>query len=179
MNITIEEAPFSFGSYYTITTPAAIYSAKKPFSLRDNVYVYGPGGKILVKIKGHTFSFPKKYDFEFADGRVCRFRAKKLWKPVYICEDGAECYRLYQHKGLKYSIFQDERQIAAFIKNRIQVGKGQQFELRMNSDADFLVVISMVLTMADSEDWDSSTVTINFGNIGPEARAYDKSWEPS
>ncbi|HVN09078.1 MAG TPA: hypothetical protein VMV61_08910 [Patescibacteria group bacterium] len=179
MNIIIEEGPFSLGSYYTITTPAAIYSAKKPFSIRDNVYIYGPGGKILVSIKGHILSFPKKYDFAFADGRVCRFRAEKLWKPVYVCQDGGEFYRLYQHKGLKYSIFLRERQIAAFTKNRFQLGKGQQFELRVENDVDLLLVISMVLTIGDSEDEGNSAFTINIGNIGPEERAYDNSWEPS
>jgi hypothetical protein len=40
-----------------------------------------------------------------------------------------ETFRLYAHKGLNYSAFQNDVQIAAFTKNRIVVGKGNQYDV--------------------------------------------------
>jgi len=91
-----------------------------------------------------------------------------------------ETFRLYQHKGRRWSIFQNDLQIAAFTKNSITIGKGNEYDLRMNSNADVLVVICLTLTLNTSEnDDDNATVTIDLGNIGPEDRPFDESWEPS
>jgi hypothetical protein len=80
---------------------------------------------------------------------------------------------------LKYSIFHQDRQIAAFTKNRLVVGKGNQYEIRMDADASAILVLCLVLTVNSAEyDDDDNTVTINLGNIGPEARPFDRSWEP-
>jgi hypothetical protein len=88
-------------------------------------------------------------------------------------------FRLYSHKGLNYSVFQNDVQIAAFTKNRIVVGKGNQYDLRINRDANGIVVICMVLALNTSENSDDTTVTYDFGNVGPEAKPFDNSWEPT
>jgi hypothetical protein len=83
-------------------------------------------------------------------------------------------------KGLRYSIFQGERQIAAFTKNRIVVGKGNQYEISLNDDADVIVIICIVLAINTSEDDDdNATVTIDVGSIGPEEKPFDERWQPS
>ena len=87
---------------------------------------------------------------------------------------------MYVHKGLKYSIFQDDRQIAAFSRNSLVIGKGNQYDIRINDDANELVVICMVLTVnTTSNDDNKETVSYDFGNIGMEDRPFDTSWEPS
>jgi hypothetical protein len=49
----------------------------------------------------------------------------------------------------------------------------------MNDDANLLVVICLALTVDASEnEGDTASVTYDFGNIGPEDRSFDKSWEP-
>jgi len=50
----------------------------------------------------------------------------------------------------------------------------------MNDDANLIIVICLALTVDASENEDdAATVTFDFGNIGPEDRPCDKSWEPS
>ncbi len=86
---------------------------------------------------------------------------------------------MYKHKGLNYSVFQNGVQIAAFTKNRFVVGRGNEYDVRINANADVLVVICMVLTLnTEEDDDDHETVTVDLGNIGPEERPFDRSWEP-
>jgi hypothetical protein len=61
------------------------------------------------------------------------------------------------------------------------VGTGHAYEIRMNADADFLVMACMILALntakEDSSD-EQSRFTYEFGNFGPEDRRFDESWEP-
>ena len=62
----------------------------------------------------------------------------------------------------------------------MKIGNGDQYEILMNEDANLLVVVCLALIVDASEnEGDTSSVTYDFGNIGPEARPFDKSWEPS
>jgi hypothetical protein len=80
---------------------------------------------------------------------------------------------------LNRSIFRGDRQIAAYSKNRISFGKGNEYAIRMDSDADLTLILRMVLGLSMSEDNDDQqTVNIDFGNLGPEGRPFDESWEP-
>jgi hypothetical protein len=50
----------------------------------------------------------------------------------------------------------------------------------MNDDGNLIVVICMVLAFDCAEhEGGSATVTYDLGNVGPEARPFDASWEPS
>jgi len=103
-----------------------------------------------------------------------------MWKGVFPCECRDESFTLYEHKGLNYSIFQNNSQIAAFTKNRVKIGNGDRYEIRLNADADLVVVICLALIVDASENQDdTASVTFDFGNIGPEDRPFDRSWEPS
>jgi len=180
VNITIQERAFAFRSEYDISTPDRNYYArKKLFSIRAKVELMTGEDRVVATIRSLSF-FRSRYDFELSDGNVYRFRCEKFWKGVYACEGNEERYHLYQHKGLRYSIFQDDRQIAAITKNRLVVGKGNRYEIQLNDDANVAIVICLALTINTSQDDDDhSTVTIDFGNIGPEDRKFDESWEPS
>jgi len=181
MEITIKERMLSFGSEYEIETPGSFYSARKAiFSFPAKIKLQAPDEHILANIKGRFSFFREKYDFELSDGRLFHFWCEKRWKRVFDCQGDKDRYRLYEHKGLRYSIFQDDRQIAAFTKNRIVIGKGNEYEISLNDDADIIVIICMVLAINTSEDDDNNaTVTIDVGNIGPEERPFDDRWQPS
>jgi hypothetical protein len=69
--------------------------------------------------------------------------------------------------------------VAAFVKNRIVIGKGDRYEIRVNRDEDALLVICIAIIIDALEGAHSETVTIDLGNVGPEAKAFDEAWEPS
>lgn len=177
VDITIEQNAFSFRSEYEITTPACIYSAKKKFlSWGDKIQVFGPRERITARIRSRFSLFRCKYEFALAEGAVYRFRKKKIWTGVYVCEGPNECFRLYEHKGLNWSVFQNDAQIAAFSKNKVKIGKGDRYEIRMNEDANLAVMICLVLAIDASENEGNNTsVTYDFGQLGPEARPFDES----
>jgi hypothetical protein len=56
-----------------------------------------------------------------------------------------ESFALHKHKGLNYSIFQNDCQIAAFHKNRLKTGKGDRYEILMNDDANLPIAICLAL----------------------------------
>lgn len=178
VNIYITERKFSLRSEYDIAAPGCDYYAeKKFFSFAAKVQLLSEGRQVLGTIRGR-FPFGPRYDFEFANGRVYRFWCEGFWKGVYRCECGEEKYRMYQHKGLNYSIFQDDLQIAAFTKNRVVIGKGNEYAIRLDEDANSQVVICMVLAINTSQGDNDTSVTIDFGSSGPEDKAFDTSWNP-
>lgn len=116
----------------------------------------------------------------FSDDRTYRFRCEQIWKQIFTCEGNGESYRLYEHRNYKYSIFRGDNQIAAFVKNCIVFGKGNRYEIRMDSGADLIVVLCLVLTINTSENDDANTqnsITFEF-SIGPQARKFDETWKP-
>jgi uncharacterized protein YxjI len=181
VNITVQQREFSIRSEYEISAPGCIYFAqKKFFSWRDKIKLTGPRGQVLARIIGRLSLFRSRYDFELADGRTYHFWRKKFWKGVFLCESSDDSFTLYEHKGLNYSIFQNNSQVAAFSKNRVKIGDGDRYEILMNDDANLVVVICLALIVDASEnEGDTASVTYDFGNIGPEDRPFDRSWEPS
>jgi len=180
VDVTVKERKISFASEYDITAKGATYYARKTvFAINDHLEIKNEDGRVLATIQGFFSPIRGKHDFLMADGRIYHFQAEKLWKPTYSCIGANETYTVYEHKGLRCSVFNGDRQIAAFEKNRIAWGSGNEYDIRMDSDADLLVVLCIVLTI-NTEDYDDhqDTVTIDFGHIGPEARAFDETWEP-
>lgn len=180
MNVTVCEHSFSLTSEYDISAPGETYSARKTiFSFTDKLTLTTAGGREVARIEGEISPLRHKHEFFLSDGRHYHFECEKIWKQVFTCQGNGELYHLYQHKGLNYSIFKGDRQIAAFTKNRVVLGKGNEYDVRMDSDADLIVVLCMVLTINTAEhDNDDSTVTIDFGSIGPQERPFDTEWEP-
>jgi uncharacterized protein YxjI len=180
MNITIKERKFSFTSEYDIEVPGGRYYARKAyFSLTDKLKLQNESGRLLARIRGFISPFRHRHEVYLADGRVYRFQCEKIWRRVFTCEGNQDFYRLYEHKGLQYSIFRNDRQVAAFKKNRVVFLKGNRYELSMDHDADQVLILCLVLTLSSSEQDDSedATFTINFGNL-LEERPFDSSWQP-
>ncbi len=181
MNVSIHEHSFSLASTYDIATPKGDYKArKKIFSFTDNIELTTSGGAPVAQIEGEISPLRHKHTFVLHDGRTYQFECEKLLKQVFTCEGNGETYRLYSHRGLNYSIFKEDRQIAAFTKNRLVLGSGNEYEIRVDSDADVVVLVCMILTYNSSEEdsKDDSAVTLDIGHLGPQDRKFDEAWEP-
>jgi len=181
LEITIQESRLSFRSKYEIETPGSFYYAQKAFfSWPPRLTLQSSDERDVATLLGRFSFFRNKYDFVLRDGRIFHFYCQKRWKRVFMCEGGTESYCIYGHKGLRYSVFQSDCQIAAFTKNRIVIGKGNRYDVSLNDDADLLVLMCIVLAINTSEnDDDDTTVTIDIGSIGPEEKPFDSRWQPS
>jgi len=85
---------------------------------------------------------------------------------------------MYQHRGLNYSVFESDRQIAAFTKNQIKIGAGDRYDIRVNHDVNIGIIICLVVAVDQMNFNDGIGVTLDFGNIGSEAKSFDEQWEP-
>lgn len=181
MDVSIQQAMSSPPSQYEIETPACIYQARKKWlSFQGRVELSGPRDRLVATIVGKPVFFHANFQFELADGRQYHFWLEKVWKGVYLCEGGNEVFQLYRHKGLDYSIFQNNTQVAAFSKNSVTVGAADHYDLRLNDDANLIVILCMVLAIDVAEHEDgSSTLTYDAGNVGAEERPFDSDWVPN
>jgi len=181
VNVTIKEHKFSLRSEYDITSPSTVYIAQKALlSLLAKLEIRTQNDRVVATIHGNFSLFRANYDFALADGRNFHYHCEKLWKGVYSCEGADGSYHLFQHKGVRYSIFKDDTQIAAITRNKFIVGSGNEYDIEMNGDADLVVVSCMILALntEDGDDSDQGTFTYDFGSLGPEDRKFDESWQP-
>lgn len=180
MNFTIKEHKFSFTAEYDFVAGGAAYSARKAFfSLNDHLEIKDAADQVVATVQGTFSPLRSKHDFALENGRTYHFECAQLWKRVFTCTSENESYTLYEHRGLRCSIFRGEEQVAAFTKNRFILGKGNEYDIRMSAGIDPLLIACMVLSISMAEDNDGQdTATIDFGNLGPEAQPYDESWRP-
>ncbi len=180
MNVAIKQHKSGMTSKYDISTSQGDYYAeRKFFSIGAKLTVW-TGDVEAAKITGHFSLFRKSYDIELTGGTIYAARTESCWKGVYTCEGNGESYRLYAHRGHNYSVFQGGTQIAAFTKNAISIGMGDEYELRINRNANLLLLICLVLAMDDIySEGHKETINLDFGRIGPEGRRFDETWEPN
>ena len=180
MEIIVEERKFSVTSKYDISAHDCKYYAVGshwPFSSRFRLLA-ADHEQTLATISWRLSFFRARYDFWFPSGPVYRFWCENLWKGVYACKGEQDSYRLYEHRGLMYSLFKGERQVAALERNRFVIGNGNRYDIRVNRDENVLLVICVTLVLDALDGSHGSTVTVDLGNIGPEARRFDESWQP-
>lgn len=181
MDVTIQEAKFSVYAEYDITAPGRQLYARKEFFAIPAKIVLSESDTPIATLQAHFSFLRSRFDFLFADGRDYQFECEKLIKQVYVCQREGENYRLVQHHGLRWSVFQNQQQIAAIEKNRLVLGNGNQYEISMNHDAPVEVIVSMILALntSDGDDKNNDTFTFDLGSIGPEECPYDPNWFPS
>jgi uncharacterized protein YxjI len=180
MNVTINERVLSLFTEYDISAPGRmLYARKEVFALFHTVDVKDEAQQLIAKLQGQFSVLRNRYEFDFTDSRVCHFECVDRLRSVYECKCGENVLTLYEHRGLRRSIFQGDRQIAAYAKNRVSFGSGNQYAVQMDSDADVLLIVSMVLALSVTEDNDEqTTVNVDIGNFGPQGRVCDEAWVP-
>jgi uncharacterized protein YxjI len=181
VNVTIQEHKFSLRSEYDIAAPTAAYTAQKALlSFLASLEVRTLTGEVAATIHGN-FSIFADYNIDLADGRHFHYGCEKVIKGVYSCVGDTTTYHLFEHHGLRYSIFQDDTQVAAVTRNSLILGSGHEYYIEMNHDADVLVIACMILALnTNSSDNDNrGGVTWDIGKIGPEDRRFDENWEPN
>jgi uncharacterized protein YxjI len=180
MDVTINERAMSLFTEYDVSAPGRmLYARKEVFALFHTIDVKDEAQQLIAKLQGQFSVLRNRYEFDFTDGRVCHFECVDRLRSVYECRCGEDLWTLYEHRGLRRSIFKGDRQIAAYAKNRVSIGSGNQYAVEMDSDADLSVVVSMVLALSVAEDnEEKSTVNVDFGKLGPQGKECDEAWVP-
>jgi len=180
MLITVKQRKWTFSSKYDIScVKGNFYAEKKLFSLFEKLKLYDENGDVVARIQKYL-SLISKYDF-YIGKDIYQFRTEKIWKGVFSCNGNKEEYKLLRHKGKNYSLFEGEEQIAGFNKNTFTVGKGDTYSIEANDEVNIYLLLCIVLIVDNSENNtknNPSTLTIDFGNIGPEEQPFNYAWKP-
>jgi uncharacterized protein YxjI len=180
MNVTVQERSMSLFTEYDISAPGrTLYARKETLALFHTIDLKDEAKQLIAKLQGQFSVLRNRYEFDFTDGKVCHFECVDRLRNVYECRCGEDVLTLYEHRGLRRSIFKGDRQIAAYVKNRVSLGSGNRYDVQMDAGADLILIVSMVLALSVAEDNDDqTTVNVDFGNIGPQGKEFDEAWEP-
>lgn len=183
MEININQKKISVGDKYKIFIgDQQAYSAStKLFRWLAEINLFDSiGGNAKMTMKKKWAWLRTSYDITRWDGYLFEFRTMSVWKRHYQCQAGSDLYDIYGHRGRKYSIYKNDRQIAWWDKNRVTWFEGDNYKIIAdnNCDQELLISFCLVIDNAFSNDKNRGAVTINIGNIGPQARKFDPSWQP-
>ncbi len=181
MNVQIQERIFSLRAEYDIVSDSGNFFGQKAiFSLGTHIEIRDLAGTTVVTIQTNSL-FNIGYSITFADGRIFDFHLQKFWTSLYRCEGPSEPPLTWvQHRGLRWSVLKNDRQVAALTKNAWVVGSGNEYQIAMNHDADMLLIVAMTLAIntASHDDNNDSSITFDFGSLLQD-RPYDESWRPT
>lgn len=139
----------------------------------------GSDGPRYVIRKNRSF-FKTSYDLTKWDNSILEFRTKSVWKGHYLCSDGQDYYEIFAHRGWKYSVFRNDSQIAYWDGDTDSLVSGDKYIILADRDADveLLIAFCLVLDNNESANIDGNIMTIDFGNLGMQARKFDETWQP-
>ena len=184
MEIDINQHKISIGDKYKIFTDGQLtYTAARAlFNLLPvvNLFILNEG-RARMTIRKRLSWFIAKYDIERWDNIILKFRTISFWKLSYRCQCGNDTYNVYGHTGRKYSVFKNDIQVAYWTKETVSWFAGDNYKIVADNDCDKDLLISFCLIVDNfrSDDHDSNTVNIDFGNIGLFAKKFDFNWQPT
>jgi len=183
MIININQQKISFGDQYKI------YLNKKPWYRASKQYLSFPtkislyeletsAPKLILKRRWKWFK--TQYDLFRNDSEPYKFRTINSWKSHYICHADGDVYEIFGHHGRKYSVYQNNVQIAYWNKNAVVWFDGDNYKIVANNDCDYELVMAFCLII-DNKYEDSnngSMLTIDLGNFGSEVKPFNTQWKP-
>jgi uncharacterized protein YxjI len=183
MEIDINQKKISIGDKYQIfidgkqthTASRELLHLLPVVNLFDNNF-----GTPKMRIEKRFTWFTAQYDITRWDNNVLEFRTTSFWKLVYQCKCAGDIYDIYGHIGRKYSIYKNGTQIAWLDKKAVSWFAGDNYKIIADKDCDIDLLISFCLIIDNftSDDHDSNTMTVDFGNVGFQGKRFDKNWLP-
>ena len=183
MEIDINQKKISIGDKYKIFIDGQeqYKAARKLFRLLAVVELYiGDNDTPRMTIRKRWGWFRAKYDIVRADNVVLPFRTKSFWKDYYQCVVGVDTYELYGHRGRKFSIYKNGKQIAWWEQRAVAWFAGDNYKITADNDADAELLISLCLIIDNysSDKHDGTAFNYHIGKIGPQEKKFDEGWMP-
>jgi len=182
MEIDINQLDIAFGNKYKIyhNNEPCRFAKSKLFSLLSHIDIQEyENSKALLSIKKqHTF-YNTSYIIEYSSGRSLEFNSVSKLLNHYQCRNENGTYDIYEHRGLKYSVYNNGIQIAWWNQEKVTWFKGDNYKIYANDNCDIDLLIAFCLIIDDSiNNSNSNTITLNIGNVGPEVKEFNTNWLP-
>jgi len=182
MEIDINQKKISVGDKYKIFTDGQhTHNATKDFlQLLPEINLFdNNAGLARITINKRFSWFKAKYEITTRrDNNILPFTTKSYWKLHYQCQCGTTHYDIYGHRGLKYSIYKNDIQIAWWGKKAVTWFAGDNYKIIADKDCDIELIVSFCLIIDNfsSNDEKGDTVKYDLGNIGFQAKKFDYNW---
>lgn len=183
MVIDINQKKIAFGDKYRIfiNGEQTYFASSQLIGFMPKLHLFDNQNSRAKLTMGKKWSwFSPKYEVTLWDGGIIEFGTVSLWKSHYQCQDGADLYEIFGHKGRKHSVYKNDVQIAWWDKEMVSWFEGDNYKIVADDDSNHELIIGFCL-MLDSQfsnNKNGNTVTIDFGNIGPQAKEFDYAWRP-
>jgi uncharacterized protein YxjI len=183
MEIDINQKKISFGDKYQIFIDGQqthFASTKLSRWLAEINLFKNNNSRSTYLIKKRWAFFNTSFDLTTWDNNVLEFRTKSFWKNHYFCQVGQDLFEIYGHRGRKYSIYKNDKQVAWWDKQAVAWFNGDNYKIIADKDGDHELIIAFCLIIDNtlSNDNEGNTLTIDIGNVGPQAKKFDTNWKP-
>jgi uncharacterized protein YxjI len=181
MEIDINQKKISIGDKYQIFTDGkqTHYASTKLFRQLAEINLFeNSSSRPKYLIKKRWAFFNTSFDLISWDNNVLEFRTKSFWKNHYLCQVGQDLFEIYGHRGRKYSVYKNDKQVAWWDKEAVAWFNGDNYKIIADKDCDHELIISFCLIIDNTQSNDGNTLTIDIGNIGPQAKKFDTNWQP-
>lgn len=77
-------------------------------------------------------------------------------------------------------MYKNDEQVAWWDKKRVTWFEGDNYKIVADNKGHYELLIAFCLIIDNylSNDKGNNSMTIDFGHIGPQARKFDKTWQP-
>lgn len=183
MEININQKKISIGDKFQVYIDGVQthHAAAKVFRVFAEINLFDMNSDFPELTIKRRFSFFKaKFDISKKDGIAHQLVTRSFWKAHFQFAMGADLYDIYGHKGRKYSIYKNDRQVAWWDKKAVTWFAGDNYTIIADKDCDKTIIIGLCLAIDNysSNDKEKGAVNYNFGRIGPQARQFDPNWTP-
>jgi hypothetical protein len=184
MQIDINQHKVALGAKYSIFMEGqpTHFASQQLLQVRRRVHLFASQDNTRPRwsLQQQPTWFSLRYQLTRWDRQVLDFRTESWWKSHYRCRYGADVYDIYGHRGTTHSVYKNDRQLAWWQQARVTWFEGDTYSIQADegSDAELLIAFCLLLDVPASAGENQNTLTLNFGSIGPQARAFDKTWQP-
>jgi len=148
------------------------------FSFRGEIKLFDYHNDIRFILSSQSSGFKISYSLIRYDKRSFYLKTSSLFKSHYQCQVDDNLYDIYGHTGLKYSVYKNDSQVAWWDSDSAVWFDGKKHYIISDDDCDVELIISICLIIVGESSNRSSTLSFDFGHIGPQTRKFDDTWIP-
>ena len=185
MRIDINQQKISIGDKYkifidgqqTYTAASELFKFLSVINLLNN-----EGFNLRLKINKLWGWFKPKYNITLYGNQILEFRSESFWKMHYQCQNGKDIFDIYGHRGRKYSVYKNDKQIAWWEKQAVTWFNGDNYTIITDSDSndvELIIAFCLIIDNFYHDENRKNAVNIDIGNIGGQVRKFDPYWKPN
>jgi uncharacterized protein YxjI len=185
MRIDINQQKISIGDKYKIYLDGqqSYIAANELFRFFSVINLLNnEGSHAILKINKLWSLFKPKYNITLNGNQILEFRSESFWKMHYQCQNGKDLFDIYGHRGRKYSVYKNDKQIAWWNKEAVTWFNGDNYTILAdgdNNDVQLIIAFCLIIDNFYHDESKRGAVNFDFGNIGGQVRKFDPDWQPN